>query len=88
MNCLRHHLVVINKVAKMTFMPQGGNSEAIIDQFGNVINNFMYGHKINIPKLILKQLEDLKVNKVGKVYLASYVMFSRPTHAFRLPCAS
>jgi len=69
-------------------MPQGGNSETIIDQLGNVINNFMYGHKINIPKLILKKLDDLEVNKVGRVYLASsYVMFHNPL-MHRLPCTS
>ena len=85
MNCLRHHQVVINKVAEVTlFMPQGGNSETIIDQLGNVINNFMYGHKINIPKLILKKLDDLEVNKVGRVYgLPCFFIcdVSQPTHA-------
>jgi len=57
---LRHHLAVINKIARVTFMPKSGNMDKIRGIYWNVISHIMNGNRINIIALIMDQLADLR----------------------------
>lgn len=71
---LRHHPAVINKVASATFMPKGGNDDTVRGHYWNVIHHFMYRHKINIPRLMLKQMNELTLSFENRLYFAPYIM--------------
>ena len=43
---LRHHLAVINKIARVTFMPKSGNKNKVRGLYWNVISHVMNGNRI------------------------------------------
>ena len=71
---LRHHLVVINKIARVTFMPKSGNKDKIRGLYWNVISHVMNGNRINVIALIMDQLADLRLNLEMNLYFAPYIM--------------
>ena len=71
---LRHHSAVINKIARVTFMPKSGNKNKIRGLYWNVISHVMNGNRINIIALIMDQLADLWLNLEMNLYFAPYIM--------------
>jgi len=71
---LRHHPAVINKIARVTFMPKSGNKDKIRGLYWNVISHVMNGNRINIISLIMDQLADLRLNLEMNLYFAPYIM--------------
>ena len=71
---LRHHPTVINKIARVTFMPKSGNKDKIRGLYWNVISHVMNGNRINVITLIMDQLADLRLNFDMKLYFAPYIM--------------
>ena len=71
---LRHHPAVINKIARVTFMPKSGNKDKIRGLYWNVISHVMNGNRINIIALIMDQLADLRLNLEMNLYFAPYIM--------------
>jgi len=71
---LRHHPTVINKIARVTFMPKSGNKDKIRGFYWNVISHVMNGNRINVIALIMDQLADLWLNLEMNLYFAPYIM--------------
>jgi len=71
---LRHHPAVINKIARVTFMPKSGNKDKVRGWYWNVISHVMHGNKINVIALIMDQLADLRLNLEMNLYFAPYIM--------------
>ena len=71
---LRHHPAVINKIARVTFMPKSGNKDKIRGLYWNVISHVMNGNRINGISLIMDQLADLRLNLEMNFYFAPYIM--------------
>ena len=71
---LRHHPAVINKIARVTFMPKSGNKDKIRGHYWNVISHVMNGNRINVIALIMDQLADLRPNMEMNLYFAPYIM--------------
>jgi hypothetical protein len=71
---LRHHPAVINKIARVTFMPKSGNKDKIRGHYWNIISHVMNGNRINVIALILDQLADLRLNLEMNLYFAPYIM--------------
>ena len=71
---LRHHPAVINKIARVTFMPKSGNKNKIRGLYWNVISHVMNGNRINVIALIMDQLADLRLNLEMNLYFAPYIM--------------
>ena len=53
---LRHHPAIINKIARVTFLPKSGNKDKIRGLYWNVISHVMNGNRINVIALIMDQL--------------------------------
>jgi len=70
---LRHHPAVINKIARVTFMPKSGNKDKIRGHYWNVISHVMNGNMINVFALILDQFADLSLNMEMNLYFAPYI---------------
>jgi len=71
---LKHHSVVINKIARVTFMSKSGNKDKVHGLYLNVISHVMNGDKINIIALIMDQMAELRLNLEMNVYFAPYIM--------------
>ena len=71
---LRHHPAVINKIARVTFMPKSGNKDKIRGLYWNVISHVMNGNRIKVIALIMDQLADLRLNLEMNLYFAPYIM--------------
>jgi hypothetical protein len=50
---LRHHPAVINKIARVTFMPEGGTRGAIRDKYWNIIHHIMFSKKFDVVKFMM-----------------------------------
>ena len=71
---LRHHPAVINKIARVTFMPKSGNEDKIRGLYWNVISHVINGNRINIIALMMDQLAYLRLNLEMNLYFAPYIM--------------
>jgi len=71
---LRHHLAVINKIARVTFMPKNGNKDKVRGWYWNAISHVMHGNRINVIALIMDQLADLRLDLEMNLYFAPYIM--------------
>lgn len=60
---LRHHPVVINKIARVTIRPKNGDKSKIRDKFWNAIDHVMKGEVMNAVLFMMRQLNDLKMGK-------------------------
>jgi hypothetical protein len=84
---LKHHLAVINKIARVTFMPKSENKDKVRDLYWNVISHIMNGDKINIIALIMDQMAELRLNLEMNLYFAPYIMsIIKAKTNFRGPC--
>ena len=71
---LRHHPIVINKIARVTFMSKSGNKDKVRGLYWNLISHVMHGNKVDVIALIMDQLADLRVNLKMNLYFAPYIM--------------
>ena len=71
---LRHHPIVVNKIARVTFMSKSGNKDKVRGLYWNLISHAMHGNKVDIIVLIMDQLADLMVNLEMNLYFAPYII--------------
>jgi hypothetical protein len=71
---LRHHPAVINKIARVTILPKSGDKSKIRDKFWNIIHHIMNGEVMNIVLFMMRQLNDLKMDKNQNLAYAPYIM--------------
>jgi hypothetical protein len=71
---LRHHPVVINKIARVTILPKSGDKSKIRDKFWNIIDHVMKGEVMNVVLFMMRLLNDLKIDKNQNLAYASYIM--------------
>jgi hypothetical protein len=71
---LRHHLAVINKIARVTILPKSGDKSKIRDKFWNIIHHIMNGEVMNLVLFMMRQLNDLKMDKNQNLAYAPYIM--------------
>jgi hypothetical protein len=73
---LRHHPAVINKIARVTILPKSGDKSKIRDKFGNIIHHIMNVEVMNIVLFMMRQLNDLKMDKNQNLAYAPYIWLS------------
>jgi hypothetical protein len=71
---LRHHPAVINKIARVTILPKSGDKGKIRDKFWNIIHHIMNGEVMNVVLFMMRQLNDLKMDKNQNLTYAPYIM--------------
>jgi hypothetical protein len=71
---LRHHPAVINKIARVTILPKSGDKRKIRDKFWNIIHHIMNGEVMNVVLFMMRQLNDLKMDKNQNLAYAPYIM--------------
>jgi hypothetical protein len=71
---LRHHPIVINKIARVTILPKSGDKSKIRDKFWNIIHHIMNGEVMNVVLFMMRQLNDLKMDKNQNLTYAPYIM--------------
>jgi hypothetical protein len=71
---LRHHPAVINKIARVTILPKSGDKSKIKDKFWNIIHHVMNGEVMNVVLFMMRQLNDLKMDKNQNLAYAPYIM--------------
>jgi hypothetical protein len=71
---LMHHPALINKIARVTFMPKSGNKDKVRGHYWNMISYVMHGNKFDAIAIIINQLVDLRVNLEMNLYFAPYFM--------------
>eukprot|EP00267_Zea_mays_P057838 XP_023157874.1 uncharacterized protein LOC111591168 [Zea mays] len=71
---LRHHPAVINKIARVTILPKSGDKSKIREKFWNIIHHIMNGEVMNIVLFMMRQLNDLKMDKNQNLAYAPYIM--------------
>eukprot|EP00267_Zea_mays_P055875 XP_023155911.1 uncharacterized protein LOC111589316 [Zea mays] len=74
---LRHHPAVINKIARVTILPKSGDKSKIREKFWNIIHHIMNGEVMNIVLFMMRQLNDLKMDKNQNLAYAPYIMQPR-----------
>jgi GTP-dependent phosphoenolpyruvate carboxykinase len=72
--CLRHHPAVINKIAKVTILPKSRDKSRIRDKSWNIIDHVMNGEVMNVVLFMMRQLNDLKMDKNQNLAYAPYIM--------------
>jgi hypothetical protein len=84
---LRHHPAVINKIARVTILPKSGDKSKIRDKFWNIIHHIMNGEVMNIVLFMMRQLNDLKMDKNQNLAYAPYIMaLIKAKTRFEGPC--
>jgi hypothetical protein len=71
---LRHHPDVINKIARVAILPKSGDKSRIHDKFWNIIDHVMKGDVMNVVLFMMRQLNDLKMDKNQNLAYAPYIM--------------
>jgi hypothetical protein len=71
---LRHHPALMNKIARVTFLPKAGNRDAIRDKFWSIIHHIIYREKFDVVKFMMNQLAVLKHDMTTNLYFAPYIM--------------
>jgi hypothetical protein len=71
---LRHHPAVINKIARVTILPKSEDKSKIKDKFWNIIHHIMNGEVMNVVLFMMRQLNDLKMDKNQNLAYAPYIM--------------
>jgi hypothetical protein len=71
---LRHYPALINKIARVTFLPKGGNRDVIREKFWNVIHHIMYRQKFDLVRFMMNQLAVPKHDMTTNLYFAPYIM--------------
>jgi hypothetical protein len=84
---LRHHPAVINKIARVTILPKSGDKRKIRDKFWNIIHHVMNGEVMNIVLFMMRQLNNLKMDKNQNLAYAPYIMaLIKAKTRFEGPC--
>jgi hypothetical protein len=84
---LRHHPAVINKIARVTILPKSGDKSKIRDKLWNIIHHVMNGEVMNIVLFMMRQLNDLKMDKNQNLAYAPYIMvLIKAKTRFEGPC--
>jgi hypothetical protein len=84
---LRHHPAVINKIARVTILPKSGDKSKIRDKFWNIIHHIMNDEVMNIVLFMMRQLNDLKMDKNQNLAYAPYIMaLIKAETRFEGPC--
>jgi GTP-dependent phosphoenolpyruvate carboxykinase len=71
---MRHHLVDINKIVRVTILPKSGDKSKIRDKFWNIIDHVMKGEVMNVVLFMMRQLNDLKMDKNQNLAYAPYII--------------
>jgi hypothetical protein len=71
---LRHHPAVINKIVRVTILPKSGDKSKIRDKFWNIIDHVMKGEVMNVVLFMMRQLNDLNMDKNQNLTYAPYIM--------------
>ena len=71
---LRHHPTVINKIARVTILPKGGDRSMVRDRFWNIIHHEMNGEATDVITFMMDHVSDLKVDKTQNLTYAFYLM--------------
>jgi hypothetical protein len=71
---LRHHPAVINKIARVTILPKSGDKSKIRDKLWNIIDHVMKGEVMNVVLFMMRQLNDLKMDKNQNLAYVPYIM--------------
>jgi hypothetical protein len=71
---LRHHPAVINKIARVIILPKSGDKSKIRDKLWNIIHHVMNGEVMNVVLFMMRQLNDLKMDKNQNLAYAPYIM--------------
>jgi hypothetical protein len=70
----RHHLAIINKIARVTILPKSGDMSKIKDKFWNIIDHVMKGEVMNVVLFMMRQFNDIKMDKNQNLAYAPYIM--------------
>jgi hypothetical protein len=71
---LKHHPAIINKIVRVTILPKSGDKTKISDKFWNIINHVMKGEVMNVVPFMMRQLNDLKMDKNQNLAYSPYIM--------------
>lgn len=71
---LRHHPAVINKIARVTILQKSGDKSRIRDKLWNIIHHVMKGEVMTMVLFMMKQLNDLKMDKNKNLAYGPYIM--------------
>jgi hypothetical protein len=72
---LRHHSAVINKVARVTILPKGGDRSMVRDKFWNIINHVLNGNVMDVVTFMMNHVSDLKVDKnINTPYIMALIL--------------
>jgi GTP-dependent phosphoenolpyruvate carboxykinase len=63
----------------VTILPKSGDKSKIRDKFWNIIQHIMNGEVMNVVLFMMRQLNDLKMDKNQNLAYAPYIM--APIHA-------
>jgi hypothetical protein len=72
--CLRHHPAVINKIARVAILPKSGDKGKTKDMFWNIFDHVMMGEVMNVVLFMMRQLNDLKMDKNQNLAYGPYIM--------------
>jgi hypothetical protein len=61
---LRHRPAVINKIARVTFMPKSGNKDKVCGFYWNLISDIINDNKVDVIAIIMNQLADLRATLI------------------------
>jgi hypothetical protein len=65
---------VINKIARVTIIPKSGDKSRIRDKFWNTIHHVMNGEVMNVVLFMMKQHNDLKMDKNQNIAYGPYIV--------------
>ena len=65
---------VINKIVRVTIIPKSGDKSRIRDKFWNTIHHVMNGEVMNVVLFMMKQHNDLKMDKNQNLAYGPYIM--------------
>jgi hypothetical protein len=71
---LRHHATFNNKIVRVTILPKSGDKSKIKDKFWNIIDYVMKGEVMNVVLFMMRQLNDLKMDKNQNLAYDAYIM--------------
>lgn len=70
----RHHPTMINKIVRVTILLKSGDKSKIRNKFWNIILQVMNGEVTNVVLFMMKQLNDLKMDKNQNLAYGPYII--------------
>lgn len=65
---------MINKIARVAILPKSGDKGKTKDKFWNIIDHVMKGEVMNVVLFMMRQLNDLKMDKNQNLAYGPYIM--------------